>query len=279
MPYERTKTFICDEQQITRRLDNFLFSVWRSIPKRLIYSSIRKAKIKVNDKKVIPNYKLCLEDKITTPNFFIIPEPQILSTISIDITQYILYEDLNFIFINKPVGLSVHKGSKLDYGVIDLLQQYYQQDLFLIHRIDRHASGCLLIAKNYIAAKYCNNLLMKGEIKKEYHALVSPTWPNWDTKVVNHLIKNKEAYTHIKILHRYQNSTLLLINISTGRKHQIRIHLRDIGYPILGDTKYNDSSSTHKRMLLHASNISFPYKEKTMSIVAPYDREFLKYMR
>ena len=145
--------FLINDDDSGRRLDNFLFSKFKkNLPKSKIYSSIRKAKIKVNQKKSKPDYKLIAGDKISYPEFTIKAQlsesPNLESHMEV-IKNSIIYDSDRFVVINKPPNYAVHGGSGLNFGVIEIVRKLYKysENYNLAHRIDKSTSGCLVIAK------------------------------------------------------------------------------------------------------------------------------------
>ena len=283
--------FLVNDDDSGRRLDNFLFSKFKkSLPKSKIYSSIRKAKIKVNQKKSKPDYKLTTGDKISYPEFTIkakLSESPNLDTHMEVIKNSIIYDSDRFIVINKPPNYAVHGGSGLNFGVIEIIRKLYKysENFNLAHRIDKSTSGCLVIAKKMSALRDIHKQFRQRSVKKVYECIVHGNWPNNLKVIENELevektnqserkVKKSEAgkktKTKFTIHKKYKDFTSLIALPYTGRTHQIRFHCFDAGYPILGDEKYalKAASTKAKRLMLHAKEITFMDGEKIIHVEA-----------
>ena len=283
--------FLVNDDDSGRRLDNFLFSKFKkSLPKSKIYSSIRKAKIKVNQKKSKPDYKLTIGDKISYPEFTIkakLSESPNLDTHMEVIKNSIIYDSDRFIVINKPPNYAVHGGSGLNFGVIEIIRKLYKysENFNLAHRIDKSTSGCLVIAKKMSALRDIHKQFRQRSVKKVYECIVHGNWPNNLKVIENELevektnqserkVKKSEAgkktKTKFTIHKKYKDFTSLIALPHTGRTHQIRFHCFDAGYPILGDEKYalKAASTKAKRLMLHAKEITFMDGEKIIHVEA-----------
>jgi 23S rRNA pseudouridine955/2504/2580 synthase len=267
-----------------QRIDNYLVTLLKNVPKSRIYRLLRKGEIRVNKKRVQPSYRLQAEDQLRLPPMELGPEKvtyQPSSNIIALLKQAILFENDNLLIINKPEGIPVHGGSGLQGGVVDVLRLAIDdyQCLELAHRLDRATSGCLILAKKRSILKELHQLFRAGDITKTYHALVLGHWPEDKTIVDLPLQKNqllsgermvqvtsegKESLTYFKPLKYYQAATLVEGRLATGRTHQLRVHTSHSGHPIAGDEKYGDKAFNRmisqlgcKRLFLHAINVSF----------------------
>ena len=210
----------------------------------------------------------------------------------------IIYEDENLIVINKPTKLlSVpsdnEKGSTAFRMVNDYLQQKDKHNrAFIVHRLDEDTSGVLMFAKNDKMAKALtdgdnwNNLTKK----RGYYAIVEGQLPNKEGTISSYLKKNSQnmmysskkkgdgqlAITHYKVIQESQLYTLVDVNIDTGRKNQIRVHLGDLGHNVIGDDKYGNPSNPLKRLGLHAYclELTHPITKKKMKFTAPMPKDF-----
>ena len=272
--------FIVNKDNDGRRLDNYLFSQFKKgIPKSKIYSSVRKAKIKVNGKKAKPDQKVKDGDKVTYPLLVqksnISDSPNLQEHLNL-IKNSILYDSKNFIVLNKPPNYAVHGGSGLNFGIIEIVRKLYKysENFNLAHRLDKSTSGCLIISKKMSSLRDIHKQFRERSIKKIYQCIVLGEWPHDLKKVKNKLDtqkvdkkeqktfrsdSGKESLTTFKIEKQFDKFTQLIAMPHTGRTHQIRFHCFDSGYPIIGDRKYSNdmSKSLSKRLMLHAKQIEF----------------------
>lgn len=286
---------------INQRIDNFLLARLKGVPKSVIYRVLRKGEVRVNKKRIKPEYKLQQGDVVRIPPITVAPAAEPVSvklSMVKNLEQHILFEDNDLIVLNKPSGLAVHGGSGLQFGVIEALRALrpLAKQLELVHRLDRDTSGCLLIAKKRSALTHLHEQLRNKTVEKKYWALVAGDWDNKVRKVTEPLKKNtlqsgervvrvdeaggKPSETRFRILQRYQQGTLVEAFPVTGRTHQIRVHTACKGHPIACDDKYGDNAFTSQmqqlglnRLFLHAKTLSFmhPVTETTLRIEAPLD--------
>jgi 23S rRNA pseudouridine1911/1915/1917 synthase len=207
----------------------------------------------------------------------------------------ILYEDRYIVAIDKPVGLlSVpldNPSSKRH--ALGILRDFYQTDqIFAVHRIDRETSGLLLFARGNESQEKFDVLFEKHDLLREYFAIVEGRlpeerglWecalkelPNYDVKISHDPDEGKQAITHFEVLRRSSKYTYLRLALETGRKHQIRVHCKEAGFPILGDERYGSSENPIKRLCLHARQIAFvhPFTNRTLCLTSPLPFAFKK---
>jgi len=285
-----------------QRLDNYLLGILKGVPRSYIYRVVRKGEVRVNKGRIRANYRLQEGDVVRIPPMRVAnpsapqrPGARVLELLE----QAILYEDKRLLVLNKPSGMAVHGGSGLRFGVIEAMRSLRpeEQQLELVHRLDRDTSGCLLIARKRSALRTLHQLLRVNGIDKRYLALVSGCW-NSDRQIVDApLLKNrlqsgerivrvnaegKEALTRFRVRERFRDATLVEAELLTGRTHQIRVHLAHLGTPILGDEKYGSENANRsmrkqglKRLFLHAETITFPWGEEhaKLRIEAPLPQE------
>lgn len=288
------------EEAADQRIDNFLFTLLKGVPKSRIYRGLRKGEFRVNSGRVSADYRLSVNDKVRIPPIQVAerkeagqPPIRLLK----ELESQILYEDEHLIVLNKLSGIPVHGGSGVSWGLIEVLRKLRPQTktLELIHRLDRETSGCLLIAKRRSALLEWHHLLTHRQVKKEYTLLVKGQWDSKKKVVDLPLKKNvlqsgermvtvdsegKAAETHFRILQSFDTATLLSANLITGRTHQIRVHTAAMGHPIAGDEKYGDKRFNQlmrkkglKRLFLHCSSMQRRHKTEDtfQGITAPLD--------
>jgi|APSaa5957512535_1039671.scaffolds.fasta_scaffold82530_2 23S rRNA pseudouridine955/2504/2580 synthase len=283
-----------------QRIDNYLLAHVGKIPKSLVYRWLRKGEVRVNKKRVKQTYRVVCDDIVRIPPVFLEPNTSEEKLKKLDFSyleDFILYEDKDFIVMNKPTGLAVHGGSGLDSGLIERLRvlRPNEKKLELVHRLDRDTSGCILIAKKYSILTYFHEQLRERKVRKIYHALVSGVWPKSITKIDKPLKKfvpssgerfvrvdqeGKASLTTTRVLEIFSGCTLVQASPHTGRTHQLRVHLQSVGHPILGDRKYSrrelDKPFMDKglnRLFLHAYELTFikPGTDESVTIRAEYD--------
>ncbi|MDX2164598.1 MAG: RluA family pseudouridine synthase, partial [Gammaproteobacteria bacterium] len=235
-----------DPQFEGQRLDNFLHTRYKELPKSRLYRIIRKGEVRVNKKRVDPDYRIQPNDLIRMPPLKdAVRVKNLPSKISHEMSDLlnsrILYEDKQLLVLNKPSGLAVHGGSGVKAGVIELLRMMRPHDKYLelAHRIDRETSGCLLIAKKPSILKIIHELFREAKAKKKYVLLVKGQWPLKLTKI-NEPLEGKISITTFKVIKKFEKTTLLEAFPETGRMHQIRLHAMHAGHPLVGDDKYGD---------------------------------------
>ncbi|MFC6440033.1 23S rRNA pseudouridine(955/2504/2580) synthase RluC [Bowmanella sp. JS7-9] len=289
-----------DAEQDGQRIDNFLKTQLKGVPKSLIYRVLRKGEVRVNKKRVKPEYKLQSGDLVRVPPLRVAEEKP-LPSVRLDsvknIEQQIIYEDKALMVVNKPSGMAVHGGSGISFGLIESLRALRPDAKFLelVHRLDRDTSGVILVAKKRSALTHLHEQLRSKTADKHYLALVKGQWPRNRHKVKAPLQKNilqsgermvfvndagKPSETHFEVMDTFANATLVKASPITGRTHQIRVHCQHAGHPIACDDKYGDGefdrlmqSSGLNRLFLHAWQIRFihPQSETTVSFEAPLD--------
>lgn len=288
-----------DANNAGQRIDNFLMSQLKGVPRSHIYRLLRSGQVRVNSGRKKPLYKLKLDDKVRIPparindkNEAAIPDAVIKL-----IDESVLFENEDLLVLNKPSGLAVHSGSGLAFGVIEALKQHHpDQFLELVHRLDRETSGCLIIAKSRIALTQLHDLFRdegRSGIGKYYLALVEGQWQGVNTidaplrkikRSGEHMVEvneeGKHAVSHFEAKKIYSQSSLMEIKIETGRTHQIRVHANHAGHPVAGDKKYGHNEFNQslkkiglKRLFLHAARIELPglnpKSKKPLIIEAP----------
>lgn len=283
------------EENALQRIDNFLRLYLKGVPKSLIYRIVRKGEVRVNKKRIKPDYKIQIGDIVRIPPVRVseetaLPSPK-LNTIAA-LESQIVYEDDALIILNKPSGLAVHGGSGLDFGAIEGLRSLRPQARFLelVHRLDKATSGCLLIAKKRSMLRALHEQLRNKTMNKQYLALVMGSWDKKIRSVKEPLLKHaqnsivkvspegKASETRFKIMQRYHGATLIEASPVTGRTHQIRVHTACKGHNIACDDRYGNEGFTAEmkklglnRLFLHARHITFyhPVLEEKMTVSAP----------
>ena len=277
-----------------RRIDNYLLSLYKNVPKSKIYNIIRKGEVRVNSKRIKPSYKLKIDDLVRIPPYLDGPlthNKKISSYLIEKHTTKIIYEDINYIVTNKNNDIAVHAGSKNGIGLIDIFRSKFGNHIELCHRLDKQTSGCLVLAKNKKSVKYFSNLLSTNDIKKTYIAILKGKFKN--KKIIeneihkNNSLKLKKSKTIFKLVRQLKNTSIVNVDLHTGRTHQIRIHASQINHPILFDKKYGDKMFDNsinlnfkKTLALHSKSISFKdQNSKIIKASASYPDEFKKLIK
>ena len=273
---------IVTEASAGQRLDNFLLRVAKGVPKSHIYRIVRSGEVRVNKGRVNADYRVQEGDSIRMPP--IRTAERSTTTAPAPAREFaIAYEDDALLILDKPAGVAVHGGSGVSFGVIEQLRQARPQAklLELAHRLDRETSGLLVVAKKRSALTRLHDQFRDGVIAKRYLALVKGRWRNVLQHVRAPLHKyllpdgerrvrvasdGKAAHSIVRLVARWENFSLLEVELKTGRTHQIRVHLAHLGFPIAGDDKYGDFALNRElariglpRMFLHAARLSLPH--------------------
>ncbi|BBA84888.1 RluA family pseudouridine synthase [endosymbiont of Pachyrhynchus infernalis] len=304
----KNNSIVIDYDNKDRRIDNFMFSNFRNISKSLIYKHIRIGNIKVNIKKITPKYKLKINDIIKFPNYYLDTSKKKKINLKkeeyINFFKKIIYEDDYLLIINKPYGISVHGGNN-NKNIISILKciKNNEKNLNLVHRLDKETSGILIISKKISILRNLHKQFNNNLIERKYIALVNGLW-NLNNKNINisiSKIKNnkgknisilnnngKKCSSIFKINKIFSEFTLMDIKIITGRFHQIRIHAKYCGNPIVCDKIYGfkkDNIKVNnlglKRLFLHANYIKFfhPIYNKKICLLSNLDKELENFIK
>jgi len=267
-----------------QRIDNFLLSLLKTVPRSLVYRLLRTGQVRVNKGRVKPARKLCDGDVVRVPPVTLADDKVLhLPTSLLEQTEKsVLHECANWVVVNKPHGLPVHGGPGIKFGLVDLLQKVFDDDrISLVHRLDRETSGCMVLARNRPAAVHFQRALKNSHVRKHYIALLkgmfatacevdAPLAKSGDPDAGVRMVQvdhnqGKAALSMLAPRQPGQNCSLVDIEIKTGRTHQIRVHSAFLGHPVVGDDRYGNrtvnrwaSEQGIKRMCLHARAIEFP---------------------
>jgi 23S rRNA pseudouridine955/2504/2580 synthase len=237
---------------------------------------LRKGGLKVNRKTALPSDIVKKGEILYVFANIKQPAPLVSQTTLPKHNFNVLLEDSNLLVINKEPKMAVHKGTDTAYGVIEVLTQLREQPMHTVHRLDKYASGCLVIAKNAKTALCFQGLLAKNQILKEYIVVVEGRIKS--SKRISFALDGKKCVTFIARSYYLKNFSVLTVQTESGRKHQIRRHLEMLGHPIVGDTKYG-SRYKNLRLFLHASSIAFTLGAKHYKCAAPLSPQWLAFIK
>ncbi len=272
-----------DDASAGQRLDNLLLRLCKGVPKSHVYRLIRSGQVRVNGRRAAAETRLEMGDRVRIPPVRVAEGPVAVPAPPIEYP--VVHEDDGLIVIDKPAGVAVHGGSGVASGVIEQLRSARPQARFLelVHRLDRDTSGLLMVAKKRAVLTELQRQLRERQTEKDYLAIVVGRWPK-RTKTLDASLRRyltaegerrvavdadgRDAITRVTgIAHGALDDdtvvSLVKCRIETGRTHQIRVHLSDAGFPIVGDDKYGDFALNKrlyktygKRMFLHAFKIA-----------------------
>ena len=286
-PPPEVRVVTVDVERAGQRIDNYLGSQLKGVPKSAIYRLLRTGQVRINGKRAKPEQKLEAGDAVRIPPVRLdAPGTPVTPGVSLRgaLDAAVLFEDRELLVLDKPSGLASHGGSGVSLGAIEALRAIRPQDnLELVHRLDRDTSGLLLFAKKHSALRKLQSLIRDGQMHKLYYALIKGSPAHDKFEVDAPLQKNqlrsgermvaveadgKPSLSRSRVLERFADATLVEVEIVTGRTHQIRVHALHGGHPLAGDDKYGDEVFNKqlrtlglKRLFLHAHSLSFPWGE------------------
>ncbi len=287
--FSKVQYITIDAEGAHQRIDNFLITLLKGVPRTHIYKLLRKNEVRVNKKRAKAEYKLEAGDIIRLAPVKVAlkaPPKQAGQALIASLESAVIFENEGLLVLNKPPGIAVHGGSGVSLGLIEAMRQIRTdcRYLELVHRLDRDTSGCIMIAKKRSFLRHLQEALRNKEgnngITKIYQALVVGSWSKRAQVVNAPLLKmehiggkerivkvvpdGKPSLTRFSIIKNYKDFTLVEARPITGRTHQIRVHAQYKGHALVGDEKYGDDEINNKmkklgftRLCLHASNLSF----------------------
>lgn len=293
------------------RLDQYLAQALTVQSRSYLQKIIKQGQVLVNGKAPKVSTKMKSRDKVVV----ILPKPIPMDVAPESIPLDILYDDDDLLVVNKSPGMVVHPAAgNYQHTLVNALLFYCDGKLSgiggvlrpgIVHRLDKDTSGCLVVAKNDTTHRSLSVQFHDRQIKKEYLAIVSG-WVRESEGVLNgnigrhpihrkkmavRLGNGKEAVTSYNVIERFEKASFLSLKPGTGRTHQLRVHMADLGYPILGDKEYSSRRRRVQlpgvvigRQMLHAYKIAFlhPATEKLVEFEAPLPEDMqslLDYLR
>ena len=275
-----------DADRAGQRIDNFLVSQLKGVPRALIYRLLRTGQVRINGKRAKPDVKLEGGEEVRIPPVRVDAAEASGSPPAAAMARLeaaIVFEDERLLALNKPTGVASHGGSGISFGAIETLRALRpEQTLELVHRLDRDTSGLLIIAKKRSTLTQLQALLREddGGLEKRYLALLLGRLPDGTLTVdaplhvglrqcgerhVQVQANGKASISHFRALERRGGHSYCEVRIETGRTHQIRAHAKHIGHPVAGDEKYGDEAINRRlrdkaglrRLFLHAASLEF----------------------
>lgn len=301
-PTSNRVTFVTiDEGHDGQRLDNYLITHLKGVPRSRIYRLIRSGEVRVNKKRAKQTTRLAASDILRIPPVRTAQSaapPVVSASLAERLSRSLIHEDERLFIFNKPAGLAVHGGSGVSLGLIEALRVVYPQEtqLELVHRLDRDTSGCIMVARHRGFLRRLQKLMQNGGVDKRYW-LICQGFKGAERRIEAPLLKlmqgnervvrvsreGKPSVTDFRLLERLGDSALLEATLGTGRTHQIRVHSQFGGFPLLGDDKYGaeqgDATLQHigvRRLCLHARSLRLrhPDSGEMLSVTAPLDDDF-----
>lgn len=284
------------ESENNERIDKIISTLNEEWSRSQVQHWIKEGLVKVNGKQVKANYKCSASEKVVIE----IPEPESLDVEAEEMNLDIYYEDGDVLVVNKPKGMVVHPAPGHTTGTLVNGLMAHCNDLSgingvlrpgIVHRIDKDTSGLLMVAKNDFAHERLVNQLVEKSVKRKYYAIVhgviphdygtidAPIGRDSDDRQKMTVVDNgKHAVTHFQVLERFDQFTFVECELETGRTHQIRVHMKYIGYPLAGDPKYGPKKTfSIGGQVLHAGVLGFvhPRTDKYIEFEAPLPIEFV----
>lgn len=294
---------IIPEEETNQRIDKTLSGVNEEWSRTQVQQWIREGNVLVNGQRTKTNYKVSLNDKIEIT----IPEPEELEIMPEEMNLVIYYEDHDCLVVNKPKGMVVHPAPGHLTGTLVNGLMAHCKDLSgingvlrpgIVHRIDKDTSGLLMVAKNDLAHESLVNQLVAKTVTRKYRAVVHGVIPHDHGTIDAPIARDpksrqsmtvvdngKHAVTHFQVLERFKDFTFIECQLETGRTHQIRVHMKYIGYPLAGDPKYGPRKTLDLGgQALHAGVLGFnhPRTGEYLEFEAPlpdYFEELLNKLR
>lgn len=284
-----------------QRLDNFLIGHLKGVPKSRIYRIIRSGEVRVNKGRAKQNTRLEAGDLVRIPPVRTAQDretPPVSRELAERLARALVYEDDELLIYNKPAGMAVHGGSGISLGLIETLRALRPEEkgLELVHRLDRDTSGLIMVARRRPFLRQLQKLMQQGGVTKRYRLLcrgfrgaerrieapLNKTMKGSE-RVVRVSREGKPSATDFRLLERFGDLALVEATLDTGRTHQIRVHARYGGFPLVGDPKYGDESLNERfaaqgvrRLCLHAHTLIFrhPTTGRKVQVEAPLDEAF-----
>ncbi|MDU7497034.1 RluA family pseudouridine synthase [Sneathia sanguinegens] len=223
---------IIDKENENVRLDRFLKKRCKNNKLSEIFKAIRQGDVRVNNKKVKQDYRLNLNDEVSVNNLFY--EEIKEKKLNREYANLIFFEDDKYLIINKPKGLAMHKGTGTKKGLAEIF------NINFANRLDKKTSGLVIACKNQVSLRHITNLIREHKVKKIYEAIClnNNKYKLNEEFELKTEINGQKAISKYKVIHLTEKNITFRVELITGRKHQIRIQLANLGLAIVGDDKY-----------------------------------------
>ncbi|NLI89802.1 MAG: RluA family pseudouridine synthase [Epulopiscium sp.] len=292
--------YFIEEIDVGQRIDKFLVDKLKNYTRSAIQREIKSGNILVNDSRVKPNYTLTYKDIIKG----FIPAKEEVTILAEKMDIKVMYEDDHIAVINKDANLVVHPSPNNYSGtLVNGLLYHYQDNLStcagklrpgIVHRLDKDTTGLIIIAKNNLAHERLAEMMLNYEVTRKYHAIVYGNFtdeegridqpigrhPTDRTTMTVRYDNSREALTSYKVLKQYEGFSYIELTLHTGRTHQLRVHMKHIGHPILGDLVYGPKKQAFSKtgQLLHAKILEFnhPITNEAMQFDCPLPSYFAR---
>ena len=294
-PFTGVQTLDVGPERDGQRIDNALSALLKGVPRSLIYRLLRTGQVRVNGKRAKPDTRLAEGDQLRIPPVRVATREDSGAPPAGLVKQVagsVIFEDRDFLAIDKPAGIASHGGSSVSFGAIELLRAARPREhLELAHRLDRDTSGVLVFARTRQGLSGLQALIRQGEVKKQYLCLLTGKLERAKFDVNAPLRKSvlsagermvrvdeegKPALTFFREIERFPDASMVEATLDTGRTHQIRVHAAHVGHPVAGDPKYGDREANKrfrelglKRLFLHAARFEFELGDRAWSFSAP----------
>lgn len=306
----QTEAWTVEEEDAGERLDKYLAVIFDEYSRVFLQKMIKEGHVRVKRagaylNKIKVGETLNADDQI---EFDVPPEEEASELKAEKLDLPILFEDEHILVINKPAGLVVHPGAGIHEGTLANALLGYDEESFrdmagdgrpgIVHRLDKETSGVIIVAKNRVAKEKLNASFANRRVDKLYLALVRGhirisigTLETYIGRSKDNRLKmrsyeeegdGKEAVTHYKVLAHNKGASLVKVKIETGRTHQIRVHMSEMGFPVIGDKIYGNKrlemKDSPERQILHAwkLKIEHPITKEPMVFTAPLPEDFLE---
>lgn len=301
MEIKERLTVCANEIDKGKRIDKFLNELIEDATRTYIQKIIDEGLVEIQGKKVTKSGNKLKGNETIIVN---IPEDEVLDLIPEDIPLDILYEDSDIVVINKSPNLVVHPAHGNYTGTLVNALLYHIKDLStingvirpgIVHRLDKDTSGVIVVAKNDEAHGKLSEMFKEKSLEKTYVCITKGIFKDGEGRVETLIGRDpkdrkkmavvhengKIAISNYKVLDEGKNSSLVMVGIETGRTHQIRVHMKYLNHPIVGDTTYGNGTEVANRQMLHAYRLKFthPTKGEEMIVIAPLPEDFKKVAR